>query len=856
MVILPKMVNIGGDNGASDLVGGHVTKSVGAVGLVAGKVGSGFHFGREGYLEVAQSPDLKNQQFTWIAWVRPDGLGPDATSFIVNHNLDANHSSVNLAWRSADQRFTFSGDGDDDLISSMDTFAPGGFYLVTATYDGAKFELWVDGKVEGSLDKTKSIAYSSYGWEIGGAASHLFGGLPHTWNGVIDEVQAYNRALFPMEVLTIFQAGEDGVCKGQVTTPANGPTTQVGELRQRYKDPAERDLYQRILKATNPRQQIHDLDTWAQRYPDSDYQDDRALLYLKAYDETKQPAKVLEIGNHLMSRGLRSLLLGGDQILAMLSTVCLNATALPTLTPSQLAVGEDAAHALQDFVPAFFTAANKPHAATESDWNLERRNMEKLSIDTLAFLANQRTREPEISRGQPTASDASQDSSTTHPDAYVDGALRRLTEKDLLLQTSKGRVIRFRLLAKTEFRGRDGKPLRDSLLHPGDRLTVNVSPDDIETAIYVILIRPGSSSEREAASVPVDQASIVAPDQSDFLATPSPTSITPDGHDRSSAPRDDSMDTIIADARAAASARPAQSGPGSMRPDGVYLPGNGVSPPSPVAMPGAESTAVARRLNARGEIDVSAVVQPDGTTASVTVSRSMGYGLDEKAIEAARKSRFKPCLKDGKAVPCLVGIGKTFALGPAGPDVWHSGVLAFAQEEGVAPPDVEDGTLPKPDGVLVNESAILEFVVDIRGAVKDIKSIQGSQSACEILTQSLSTWKFRPAMKGSHPVEAVGRVRFTAGQDERANYPVPAPLPQGNRSEPASSTRGATITPIDRAAVDDKSESINSNIRQILTMVNRKDGRVYVWIPPGAFTMGCSQNDKECIANEKPPHPG
>ena len=36
------------------------------------------------------------------------------------------------------------------------------------------------------------------------------------------------------------------------------------------------------------------------------------------------------------------------------------------------------------------------------------------------------------------------------------------------------------------------------------------------------------------------------------------------------------------------------------------------------------------------------------------------------------------------------------------------------------------------------------------------------------------------------------------------------------------------------------------------TIINPKDGLTYVWIPPGAFTMGCSPGDKECRADEKP----
>ena len=36
--------------------------------------------------------------------------------------------------------------------------------------------------------------------------------------------------------------------------------------------------------------------------------------------------------------------------------------------------------------------------------------------------------------------------------------------------------------------------------------------------------------------------------------------------------------------------------------------------------------------------------------------------------------------------------------------------------------------------------------------------------------------------------------------------------------------------------------------------VNPKDGLRYVWIPPGTFAMGCSPDDYECFADEKPAH--
>src|SRR5579871_334482 len=98
----------------------------------------------------------------------------------------------------------------------------------------------------------------------------------------------------------------------------------------------------------------------------------------------------------------------------------------------------------------------------------------------------------------------------------VDGTFRKMGEKDLLLQAGHQRVLRFRLLAKTRFLSKEGEPIRDSLIHPGDQLTVSVNPDDVETALRVILLRAGTPSERGAAEDPVDEASIHTPRTEDF----------------------------------------------------------------------------------------------------------------------------------------------------------------------------------------------------------------------------------------------------------------------------------------------------------------------------------------------------
>ncbi|MCW5982596.1 MAG: hypothetical protein KIT09_31200 [Bryobacteraceae bacterium] len=99
--------------------------------------------------------------------------------------------------------------------------------------------------------------------------------------------------------------------------------------------------------------------------------------------------------------------------------------------------------------------------------------------------------------------------------ASIEGGLRKLGEKELLLQRSRD-VLRFRLLAKTQFRDRPGNPIRDSLLRPGDQISVQVSPDDEETAIRVVLLRRGNPSERAACERPIGDMEIRAPAPEDL----------------------------------------------------------------------------------------------------------------------------------------------------------------------------------------------------------------------------------------------------------------------------------------------------------------------------------------------------
>jgi periplasmic protein TonB len=95
---------------------------------------------------------------------------------------------------------------------------------------------------------------------------------------------------------------------------------------------------------------------------------------------------------------------------------------------------------------------------------------------------------------------------------------------------------------------------------------------------------------------------------------------------------------------------------------GVYRIGGGVSAPVPIFTPEAEFSDEARRAKYQGVVLISLIVDAQGNPQNPRVVRPLGMGLDEKALEAVRKYKFKPAVKDGKPVPVMMSIEVNFRL--------------------------------------------------------------------------------------------------------------------------------------------------------------------------------------------------
>jgi len=94
----------------------------------------------------------------------------------------------------------------------------------------------------------------------------------------------------------------------------------------------------------------------------------------------------------------------------------------------------------------------------------------------------------------------------------------------------------------------------------------------------------------------------------------------------------------------------------------VYRTGGAVKAPVPTFQPVARFSDEARRAKYQGVCLLALIVDTQGNPKQVHVIRTLGMGLDEKAMEAVRDYRFKPATLNGTSVPVTITVEIDFHL--------------------------------------------------------------------------------------------------------------------------------------------------------------------------------------------------
>lgn len=94
-----------------------------------------------------------------------------------------------------------------------------------------------------------------------------------------------------------------------------------------------------------------------------------------------------------------------------------------------------------------------------------------------------------------------------------------------------------------------------------------------------------------------------------------------------------------------------------------YKIGGSVWAPKPLFTPEAQFTGQARKANKQGICLIRLIVDQHGAPENMQVVLPLGMGLDDEAINAVKRYRFRPAMKDGKiAVPVFITIEINFRL--------------------------------------------------------------------------------------------------------------------------------------------------------------------------------------------------
>jgi hypothetical protein len=156
----------------------------------------------------------------------------------------------------------------------------------------------------------------------------------------------------------------------------------VGQAQKNYKDRAEYDVYSEIAKdfaANNFSKALTDLERWSEKYPDSEFKEDRQILYVQAYAGTNQMAKVLDSAQAVLSNER----LAGEHSASMLRALYAAVSAIqrvPDPSAQQLRTAREAA----DRLDAFDTP---PEGVNAAAWESTRAGLRSAAKAALVYIA-------------------------------------------------------------------------------------------------------------------------------------------------------------------------------------------------------------------------------------------------------------------------------------------------------------------------------------------------------------------------------------------------------------------------------------------------------------------------------------
>ena len=155
-----------------------------------------------------------------------------------------------------------------------------------------------------------------------------------------------------------------------------------GKQPKNYKDREEYDAYNEVTKdfaAKNFSKALADLERWSEKYSDSEFKDDRQMLYVQAYAGTNQMGKVLDSTAVVLAND-RFTSANSANVLRVLYAAMSAIRHIPDPSPQQLAVAAKAASLLETYDTA-------PDGVTATAWATTRSERQAAARAALLYIA-------------------------------------------------------------------------------------------------------------------------------------------------------------------------------------------------------------------------------------------------------------------------------------------------------------------------------------------------------------------------------------------------------------------------------------------------------------------------------------
>lgn len=217
------------DGNATNIAGANSGKLKNGAGFATGYVGKAFALNGSQYVDVkkAKPLDVSAGDFTVDAWVYFNALGGLDQSIVdkMDDNLGVNSNGWRLIYQGASDLVWFCLGGGNGVngcelgrsttVTSATNLTAGIWYFVAGVKTATQISLYVNGNLENTTQLGPFTDTNSTDLLFGAKDSQDMEGA--YLNGLVDEVELFNRALAPSEISAIYNAGHAGKCKIEAT---------------------------------------------------------------------------------------------------------------------------------------------------------------------------------------------------------------------------------------------------------------------------------------------------------------------------------------------------------------------------------------------------------------------------------------------------------------------------------------------------------------------------------------------------------------------------------------------------------------------------------------------------------------